>query len=185
MHTSKESTRRALLQGVAVVGASALLPAAANAQSMPKYGDTAYSYEIVRSEDEWRALLNDKEYEILREGGTEFPTSDPKWNDYTPGEYACRGCDLPLYSSDWRSPIELGWVFFYHAHADAVLTGIDRGDPYGGGDAPQMGGPANPKRTLIETHCRRCGSHLGHVVQVEDELVHCINGASLTFTAAA
>jgi len=43
------------------------------------------------------------------------------------------------------------------------------------------GGPAN----MIEVHCRRCGSHLGHILLVDDEVLHCINGRSLTFAARA
>jgi peptide-methionine (R)-S-oxide reductase len=34
---------------------------------------------------------------------------------------------------------------------------------------------------MIEAHCRRCGSHLGHVLYVEDRLLHCINGTALEF----
>lgn len=183
MSTPNGPTRRALLRGAALAGIGASLPGSARAQSVPKYGNTAYPYEVTRTEAEWRDLLSEKEYEMLREGGTEFPTSDPKWNDYSAGEFACGGCNLPLYSSEWRAPIELGWLFFYHSHPDAVLTGIDRGNPYGGGNEARMGSPDNPERTLIETHCRRCGSHLGHIVHIDGELVHCINGASLSFTA--
>jgi peptide-methionine (R)-S-oxide reductase len=46
-------------------------------------------------------------------------------------------------------------------------------------DADGMGEP----RQVIEAHCRRCGSHLGHVLHVENDILHCINGASLTFAA--
>ncbi|WP_233417115.1 peptide-methionine (R)-S-oxide reductase [Halovulum marinum] len=179
-------TRRAMLQGTALAGAAAALPLTGRAQSIPKYGTTKFDYEVVRTEEEWRARLSEREYGILRAGGTELPKSDPKWSDYSAGSYHCRGCELPLYSSDWRAPLSHGWVFFYHADTDAVLTGLDRGNPYRG-DAPQMGGDADldPKRTLIEVHCRRCGSHLGHIVYLDGNLVHCINGTSLGFTGAA
>ncbi len=186
MTMTKRPTRRALMRGAALAGAGAMLPAAAPARSVPKYGDTDYQYEVTRSDAEWRALLSEHEFNILREGGTEFPKSDPKWDDYSAGTFACRGCDLPLYTSDWRARVGHGWVFFHHALTDAVLTGIDRGNPYASGSgAPAMGGPGNPKRTLIEVHCRRCGSHLGHVVKIDDDLLHCINGTSLGFTASA
>ena len=36
----------------------------------------------------------------------------------------------------------------------------------------------------IETHCRRCGSHMGHIVLVGSRQLHCINGASLNFAGA-
>jgi peptide-methionine (R)-S-oxide reductase len=34
---------------------------------------------------------------------------------------------------------------------------------------------------MVEVHCRRCASHLGHIVLAEGKLVHCINGTALTF----
>jgi len=36
----------------------------------------------------------------------------------------------------------------------------------------------------FEVHCRRCGSHLGHLLPVEGQQVHCINGAALEFKQA-
>ena len=37
----------------------------------------------------------------------------------------------------------------------------------------------------LEVHCRRCASHLGHILYVENKLVHCINGTSLNFSPEA
>ena len=53
---------------------------------------------------------------------------------------------------------------------------IDRGASY------SMSGAGG--KVMIEAHCRRCGSHLGHILTVDGKLVHCINGASLAFTPA-
>ncbi len=58
----------------------------------------------------------------------------------------------------------------------AVLTDIDKAANY------SMNGSVG--RTLIEVHCRRCGSHLGHLLNVEKKLVHCINGVALKFEPA-
>ena len=33
----------------------------------------------------------------------------------------------------------------------------------------------------IEVHCRRCASHMGHVLLVENHVLHCINGTSHDF----
>jgi peptide-methionine (R)-S-oxide reductase len=51
-------------------------------------------------------------------------------------------------------------------------------------DWPQGAGPGMNLDILatIEVHCRRCGSHMGHVLLVEGEILHCINGTSLVFT---
>lgn len=166
--SSNAHTRRSFLIASAVGTASVGLPAVAQSKSMSK--DT-FTYEVTRTEAEWRAMLSEEEYKILRDGGTEWPATGTLWNDYTEGEFHCRGCDLNVYSSEHRAMVDKGWVFFYHGVRDAVLMDIDLG-------SEQTMDPEDD-RTLIETHCRRCGSHLGHIVYVEDKLVHCINATSL------
>lgn len=174
MHARPTSRRAFLASGVAL-GAALPFTGAANAAVGDAEG--AFRFEIERSEAEWRALLSDAEFEVLRTRGTEWPGSSDLWDDYSAGEYTCRGCDLHLYSSEHRAPIDKGWVFFYHSRPNAVLTGIDVGSPYS----------MNPDddRSLIEVHCRRCGSHMGHILRVGNEVVHCINGTSLVFHAKA
>ncbi len=51
--------------------------------------------------------------------------------------------------------------------------------PLNSGGADQM---ADAPQILIEAHCRRCGSHLGHILNVQGDILHCINGTALTFT---
>lgn len=171
-------TRRDLLATAAFAGAlaPALLIARPARAATPEAAD-GFSFEITRSEAEWRALLDADAYNVLREGGTEWPESSPLWNDYSAGDFHCRGCDLLLFTSDWRADIDMGWVFFHHSVPNAVLMAIDTAADYSGG--------REPARTLIEDHCRRCGSHLGHIVLAEGQVVHCINGTSLTQKARA
>lgn len=130
----------------------------------PRTGASAggFQFEVQLSEPEWRARLSDQEYEILRNGGTEPRHSSPLATEERNGTYACRGCDLPIYSSSQKVVLSRGWAFFYHSYENATLTGIDRGQ--------------------IEAHCRRCGSHLGHILYVESDILHCINGSALEFT---
>lgn len=159
-------TRRAFLMTTAVAGTTLALPARA-----AKPAADGFTYEVTRTEQEWRDLLTQEQFMVMRESGTELPANGTLWKDYAPGEFHCRGCDLHVYSSDWRAKIDKGWVFFYHSQPNAVLMGIDV--------AKNTDMDDGKKRTLIEAHCRRCGSHLGHIVNVENELVHCINAASL------
>lgn len=170
MHSKNPPTRRAFLGSALLSGAA--IPFAGPAMARPGAGDD-FSFEIIRTDEEWRAMLSEEEYQILREGETEWPRSNPLWDDYRAGEFCCRGCDLPLYSSDWRAEIDKGWVFFRHSEPNAVLTAIDTATDYSMGAAPA--------RTAIEMHCRRCGSHLGHILNVDAQLVHCVNGTALTF----
>jgi len=125
---------------------------------------SGFGYEIVRTEDQWRAQLSTSEYGILRDGGTEPRHSSPLTTETANGTYACKGCGLPVYSSAQKTNLNIGWVFFRHSYENSTLTGIDNG--------------------AIEAHCRRCGSHLGHILYVESEILHCINGAALEFTPA-
>jgi len=164
-------TRRSFLVTSAIGTAGVALPMTANSTS--QMSDT-FTYEVTRTDEEWRSLLTEEQYGILREGGTEFPASGTLWKDYTEGEFNCRGCDLHVYDSDHRVDVNKGWVFFHHSQPDAVLMNIDL--------ASRQTMDPNDTRTLIETHCRRCGSHLGHIVYVEEQLVHCINANSLVRT---
>jgi peptide-methionine (R)-S-oxide reductase len=133
-----------------------------------------FAYEVVRSDAEWRSMFDDETYKILRLGDTEWPKSSKWWNDFRTGHFSCIGCGLPNYDSVWRAKVDKGWVFFRQSRPDALLMGID-------GEAPDgMSDESSP--ATIEAHCRRCGSHMGHILKVNGEVLHCINGKALDFT---
>ena len=138
--------------------------------------DQPFSFEITRTDAEWRARLTEDEFKILRRGSTELPNTSPFAKETAEGIYCCKGCDLTLYQSIWKVPLHLGWAFFHHSEPRAVLTSIDGDPPSGMGDERDT--------AMLEVHCRRCGSHLGHIVHVQNQLVHCINGTALTFVRA-
>lgn len=174
-----QATRRDLLRYSAAAGALTVFARpgdAATTAAVDLPADDPFVYEVQRSEDEWRSMLSEHEFKILRDGETEFPTSSDLWDDYRAGEFMCRGCNLHLYSSDDRAPIEMGYVFFFHSLPNTVLTDLDYARVYSG--------DPDDDRTLIEVHCRRCGSHLGHIVHMDPGIVHCINGTSLVFQPA-
>ncbi len=125
-------------------------------------------FEVTRTEEEWRAMLNDLEYRVMREEGTERAFTSPLNDEKRDGVFHCKGCDLGLYSSETKYDSGTGWPSFYEALPDAVET--------------------KPDRTLFmvrtECHCRRCGSHLGHIFDDGPPPTgkrHCINGVSLSF----
>lgn len=128
-------------------------------------------FEVEHSDAEWKAMLTPLEYKVMREEGTERAGTSPLDKLYDPGVYHCRGCDLPLYASEAKYNSHTGWPSFYEALPDAVETRADR-------------------RFLMlrtECHCRRCGSHLGHVFDDGPQPTgkrHCINGVSLVFRPA-
>ncbi len=170
-------TRRHFLGGVALSAIAPPVILTSKAAANP-LASNEFEFEITRTEAEWQERLDSFEFNILRQGGTEPHFSSRLWNEERAGHYECRGCDLRLYESEWKTIRQIGWVFFYHSAPSSVMTGIDVLPP---DDDPETEEP----RTMVEAHCRRCGSHLGHLVVVEGELLHCINGASLVFHPTA
>lgn len=177
-------SRRVLLTSSVIAAASHLAPKASAAETStdahhrpidvnPKHID--HVYEVSFTEAEWRERLSEEEFRILRKNGTEKEKSNPLWKEKRPGFYKCKGCDLGLYDSEHKIILKKGWAFFRHSEPDSVLTGIDLFTDYG----------SSKKETAIEAHCRRCGSHLGHILYVKKKILHCINGTSLSFTPLA
>lgn len=169
--------RRALLQGSALALAAAPLAATLPRSAVANVvaGRDDFVYEVTMSDADWLARLGPEAFEVLRGGGTEEPKSSPLWNETRDGSYACRGCDLPLYEGAWKVEVDKGWAFYRQSVANALLMNIDW--PADSAMNPEFG-----RLTMIEVHCRRCGSHAGHIVRVENEVLHCINGSALSFT---
>ena len=69
----------------------------------------AESFEITKTEDEWKALLTREQFMVLREENTEPPNSSPLLDEHRKGTFACAGCDLPLYSSETKYDSSTGW----------------------------------------------------------------------------
>ena len=144
-------------------GAPSATSSGANVPPPPSAAQ-GFAYEIKRSDADWRERLTPAEYNILRKGSTE-PRNSHRYTQFSDeGTYTCKGCALPVYASTQKINLDIGWVFFHHAMPDSVLTGIDD--------------------DRIEAHCRRCGSHLGHILFVEGDILHCINGTALEFVEA-
>lgn len=163
----------------ATTGAAAIaVGSPASARVPARLSDDSYTYEINRSDEEWRAMLTGDEYGILREGYTEQPKSSPLWQEKRAGSYHCKGCDLKIYDARWKRALDKGWVFFFHSEPNAIMTDID-------GPTPEYGSMATGKEAVSEVHCRRCGSHLGHWLVVSKKMTHCINGAALSFMPEA
>ena len=151
--------RRTFLAGATAFGA---LSQAARAQE---------TFEVTRTEAEWRAMLTDLEYAVMREEATERAGTSPLDKLYDAGTYHCRGCDLPLYASETKFDSGTGWPSFYDNIPGSIGTKADR----------------KLFAVRTECHCRRCGSHLGHIFDdgpAPTGKRHCLNGVSLVFRAA-
>jgi peptide-methionine (R)-S-oxide reductase len=127
---------------------------------------------VERSEEEWRSILSDEEYRVLRKRGTERAFTGRYHDEKTPGLYRCRGCGAPLFSSDTKYESGTGWPSFYDVvDEDNVREEDDR--------------KLFMKRT--EVLCAACGGHLGHVFPDGPQptgLRYCINSAALELDPA-
>jgi peptide-methionine (R)-S-oxide reductase len=129
------------------------------------------TFEIDKTDSEWRRILSKAQYEVLRLHRTEIPGTSPLNHEKRRGVFACAGCDLPLFSSDTKYDSRTGWPSFWKPLDNALGTSTDY--------------VLLMPRT--EVHCRRCGGHLGH--RFEDGppptgLRYCINGVALAFKPA-
>jgi peptide-methionine (R)-S-oxide reductase len=157
------TSRRIVLLGAGVLA----LLAGLRWRASPDAG-AAESFEVEKSDADWRRILTPAQYEVLRAHGTERPGTSPLNGEKRIGTFACAGCDLPLFSSDTKYESGTGWPSFYQPLPDAVRTSEDR--------------TFFMKRT--EVHCRRCGGHLGHVFDdgpPPTRLRYCMNGVALKF----
>ena len=141
------------------LGALAAIPIAARA------GET---YEVHHTDAEWRALLGDDRFYILRQNGTEPAFSSPLIKETRRGTYHCAGCDNPLFASSAKYESGDGWPSFTAVLPNAVRHRADF--------------ELIEERT--EIHCRRCGGHLGHLFDDGPPPTHnryCIDGLALRF----
>jgi len=138
----------------------------------PSQAATAKTFELVRSDAEWREALTPAQYRILRQAATERPHSSPLDKEKRAGVFTCAGCALPLFSSETKFDSGTGWPSFWKPIEGAVVEESDWG--------------FGMKR--VEILCHRCGGHLGHVFEdgpPPTGLRYCMNGVALNFTAGA
>lgn len=126
-------------------------------------------FEIERSEEEWREMLDEKSYEITRQCGTEPPFTGKYYDHDEDGVYTCVACGADLFDAQTKFESGTGWPSFYDAiESDRIATRDDHS--------------AGMVRT--EILCARCGAHLGHVFPDGPEPTgkrFCVNSAALDF----
>jgi len=159
-----EMNRRKFVKNYSIIFLSSFIPKVA-------VGEEIKVFEITKSKREWKQILTDLEYKVMRKEGTERAYTSPLDKLFDKGIYHCKGCDLPLYSSDHKYNSGTGWPSFWKALPGAIGTKTDK------------------KFFMVRTecHCSRCGSHLGHIFDDGPQPTgkrHCINGVSLRFKKA-
>ncbi len=172
------SRRAFLMSSTLGVGATAFAVGTVGRVFAQAAGDPPASdgvYEVVHSEDEWRAILTPAQFAVLRQEATEYPFTNtllgetsPLLDEHRAGMFFCAGCDLPLFSSETKYDSRTGWPSFWQALDNATRTKTDT----------TLG------MVRVEEHCRRCGGHLGHIFNDGPQPTgkrHCMNGLAMTF----
>ena len=125
-------------------------------------------FEVNKTDQEWRRILTDQQFKVLRKEGTERAGTSPLLKEHRTGTFVCSGCELPLFISNTKYESGTGWPSFYASIENAIETRQDG--------------------LRKEVHCRRCGGHLGHVFEDGPQptgLRYCMNGVSLKFTVGS
>ena len=123
----------------------------------------------IKSEDEWKKKLEPKQYEVMRQCGTEIPFTGKWLHNKETGMYVCAACGNELFASDTKFDSGTGWPSFW-ATVDKKNIEEIKDTNYG--------------MVRIEVKCKKCGGHLGHVFDDGPKPTgnrYCINSVALDF----
>lgn len=126
------------------------------------------TFPVQKSDAEWKQLLDQLQYQVLRKHGTERAGTSPLNAEKRHGRFICAGCGQDLFASDTKFESGTGWPSFSAPLEDAVETEVD----------------SSLFMVRTEVHCAKCGGHLGHVFPDGPRptgLRYCMNGAALNF----
>jgi peptide-methionine (R)-S-oxide reductase len=129
-----------------------------------------HPFRVQHTQEEWKQILDESAYQILRNKATERPFSSPLELLSDTGNYLCAGCGTELFKSNQKFDSGCGWPsFFDAANKQAIVTAVDN----------------SHGMQRIEILCANCGGHLGHLFddgpRENGGLRYCVNGKSLQF----
>ena len=124
---------------------------------------------IIKSNSQWKKILSNEQFKILREKGTESPFTGSLLDNKKEGVYLCAACEHKLFSSKSKYDSGTGWPSFYEPISKVSI--YEKTDySYG--------------MVRKEILCARCEGHLGHIFPDGPRptgLRYCVNSISLKF----
>ena len=120
------------------------------------------------SDEELRAKLDDEQYHVTQQCGTEPPFTGKYWDHKEAGAYHCVVCGERLFDSATKFDSGTGWPSYFDACGGTIATRED----------------TSHGRVRTEILCAKCDAHLGHVFNdgpPPTGLRYCVNSASLAF----
>lgn len=130
-------------------------------------GNPAPDNKIIKTDMEWRKLLDDETFRVTRKAGTEAPFSSSLCGLFEAGLYVCTCCGTLLFDASDKYDSKSGWPSFTQpVKENSIAYRVD-----------------NTHGMLrIETICNSCDAHLGHVFPdgpSPSGLRYCMNAIAL------
>ncbi len=129
------------------------------------------TFEIEKSDEEWREQLPADRYAVLRKAATEAPFTGSLLHVDAQGVFSCAGCGEHLFTSTQKFDSGCGWPSFDACEPGTVIERRDR----------------SLFRERTEILCAKCGGHLGHVFDdgpTPTGLRYCVNSLAIDFDEA-
>ena len=123
--------------------------------------------KVIKTDEEWRAILPPDVYAVTRQHGTERAWSGVYNDEKRKGVYACICCGQDLFHSDTKYESGSGWPSYWKPISEDRVT-LHQDTSYG--------------MVRTEVRCSKCDAHLGHVFPDGPQPTgdrYCMNSLSL------